>query len=690
MTELASHTKPEATLPPQLRALEAALRLLHATGDALGAIPATQLDLRGAARALERAVGATLDAYDLRRDPLAASRDALSAIDEARPVVRQAEGRIEGLEPIVTWLDRAHGWLLVAEDHYARFPAAGAPARALVVAGQVPELFRIDRTSITPRYRVADPLAPPPPPPEPVDASLPPAARVALVKERAERARSEARERQSARARAREARRLASEEPEVEPLPGFVKGSFAALSPEAFIEKRARELFEEVALCGVQRKPLLGDAWRDADTIDRRMLRAVDAFVGLGPVAIAALERLAIDTPAKDPSRGFALAFIAGCIEGRDGLAAVERVVRHLDPADPEVAELVGGALKLVPHPGLEPMLRAWLSDEDPAFGPIAIDVLGYRGLANEADFTAAFARSDAAMLVPALRWAALGPMEHRMLARGVVEALRETRDPKLAQAIAWAFVLGGLGAGVDEVARWLGGPNEAAVLLPMAVSGEREHALALVELVGRAPTEENLLALGFAGPAEALPVLVATLSKREVSPEAKLAAAFALQRITGYEPFEDVDLPPEKLDVEGPADPPGLPDDKPRLAKQLSDARDRPDDGAPDRMRLPSTRPHVWEAYLRQEGARYAKERRHRRGRPYTAAIVFEELDGYAVTPAERRLLHAELVVQTGEHLRFDPHDFVAVQEASLRAWAPIAHRASSQPGAYTRGRRR
>ena len=141
---------------------------------------------------------------------------------------------------------------------------------------------------------------------------------------------------------------------------------------------------------------------------------------------------------------------------------------------------------------------------------------------------------------------------------------------------------------------------------------------------------------------------------------------------------------------VTEPADPPGLPDEKPRLAKQLSDARDRPDDGAPDRMRLPSTRAPVWEAYLRGEGARYTKERRHRRGRPYTAAIVFEELDSYAVTPAERRILHHELVVQTGEHLRFDPHDFVAVQEASLRAWAPVAHRASSQPGAYTRGRRR
>ena len=41
-----------------------------------------------------------------------------------------------------------------------------------------------------------------------------------------------------------------------------------------------------------------------------------------------------------------------------------------------------------------------------------------------------------------------------------------------------------------------------------------------------------------------------------------------------------------------------------------------------------------------------------------------------------ERRWLMRELVVRTGQFVRFDPHDFVAVQEEALAAWAPIAQR--------------
>jgi len=39
---------------------------------------------------------------------------------------------------------------------------------------------------------------------------------------------------------------------------------------------------------------------------------------------------------------------------------------------------------------------------------------------------------------------------------------------------------------------------------------------------------------------------------------------------------------------------------------------------------------------------------------------------------------------------VRFDPHDFVPVQEEALRAWHPIASRTSSTPGRWTRPYRR
>jgi hypothetical protein len=65
---------------------------------------------------------------------------------------------------------------------------------------------------------------------------------------------------------------------------------------------------------------------------------------------------------------------------------------------------------------------------------------------------------------------------------------------------------------------------------------------------------------------------------------------------------------------------------------------------------------------------------------------VSLSELDAGPCTPAERRLLQRELVVRTGSFVRFDPHDLVVVQEEALRAWQPIARRASATPGRWTR----
>jgi hypothetical protein len=46
--------------------------------------------------------------------------------------------------------------------------------------------------------------------------------------------------------------------------------------------------------------------------------------------------------------------------------------------------------------------------------------------------------------------------------------------------------------------------------------------------------------------------------------------------------------------------------------------------------------------------------------------------------------------VIRTGAFVRLDPLDFVVVQEEALRAWEPIAARASSSPGAWYRPARR
>ena len=80
----------------------------------------------------------------------------------------------------------------------------------------------------------------------------------------------------------------------------------------------------------------------------------------------------------------------------------------------------------------------------------------------------------------------------------------------------------------------------------------------------------------------------------------------------------------------------------------------------------------------------------KYRRGSLYTPTVSLWELDAWPVTPVERRWLQRELVVRTGHFVRFDPHDFVAVQELALQAWAPIAQRMSGNAGSFTRPMRR
>ncbi|HTJ82236.1 MAG TPA: hypothetical protein VL400_10960 [Polyangiaceae bacterium] len=674
-------------IPKHVRAMEIALRTLHLTGAALATLPATTFDLRPAARALEVAITSTLDAYDARRDPLAATRDAMTALDEAKAIVSRASTELEGIDPLPKWVERARGWLAVAEAAFVRTPTFAAPTREIVASVEEPPLFRIDRPCLGPVIEVAPPRAAAPPPASPLSLEgLSPSEKMAAVREHAARARASAAEKREAREASRLERAAARRKPEEEPPPGFVAGKHVALDRDALVVRRGRELFEEVVIGGLHRTPLIGDAWRTMDVVDKRIWRAIDALAALGPRAIGQIERLVVDAPAKDPARGFALAAIGGSFEGRDMLAAAERAYRFLGPADPEVARHVGAALRLTRHPDLPVMLRTWLEDDDASVRALAIDVLGHRGLATEEELGAALRSASLDVVAAAVPWATLARNPEL---RGAIDAHRDTDHDGLARAIGWALVMGGAQDGADRLAAMLETERETFALLPLAIAGEREHAARLVGLVQKKATSERIVALGYAGPREAIPALITVLSDREAAPDAKIAAAFALQRITGAEVYDDVDLPPEKLEAETPEDPAGLPDAKPPLRKRLS-PRDQPSDGSPDRMKLPPPRPEPWQTYFEAEGHRFQGAGRFRRGQPYTPASSLLELDGYRITPDERRIAFRELVIKTGQVVPFDPLDYVATQERALDAWAPIAERASSQPGAWGRAQRR
>jgi hypothetical protein len=190
--------------------------------------------------------------------------------------------------------------------------------------------------------------------------------------------------------------------------------------------------------------------------------------------------------------------------------------------------------------------------------------------------------------------------------------------------------------------------------------------------------------AVGWAGLTESIPALMELL--RHEDPVVQLSAAYALDRITGARLYEDVEVSPEAImvpDVEEPAV--GEPSAEPRrLAQAVSDPRDRPSEGANETARQPTVRVELWQAYFAEKGPDYRPNTKYRRGSPYTPTVSLWELDAWPLTPGERRWLMRELVVRTGHFVRFDPHDFVAVQEEALSAWAPIAQRMSGSPGAW------
>ncbi|MBI4700859.1 MAG: hypothetical protein HY744_06800 [Deltaproteobacteria bacterium] len=672
---------------PSLAALERAHGHVHLAARALEAAPPGPADTRPAARALEAATAAIYDAIDLRDDRLAATRRAAAELDRGRGALDLAVALDPVLAPPCEALRRAAASLAEAEPHLARRPPELPLGTEILRASRdTPRLHRLARPSLAPVWRVPDPTAPPPvaPAPPPVartHAEL--AAAVAALRSQADEKLRAAEARRAANKKRRAAR--AAPELVAEPPPGFCPPPWPSLAPAGFVRAKARECFEELAMLGVQRAPVPGEPWRSVRVLEARLLAAIDALASLGGEALAAIEPLVRDAPAKDPSRGFAAALVLGCCEGRDALGVVDRLLRWMGPSDPEVARAFAGALALAPHPGLGSWLRVLCADPLPACRAIAVEILAYRELATTAELAGAAldpAPAVAAAALPPLGLAR-GPELDELCAHGWRHADASVREA------AWkAGLLGGAARVLEALRAELGGPLAARAALPLAVGGDERDAADLLARTRHQPRAGLVAALGWAGLPEAVPLLVELLGHRD--PELQLGAAEALDRLTGARLYEQVEVPPEQIEVPEVPEP-GLGEPKPpRLARLVSDPRDLPADGANDTVVRPSSDPAIWLAWWRENEERFARDARYRRGRPYSPLVSLWEMDVLDLSIAERRWLQIELVVRTGGHVRFDPHDFVAVQEQALAAWQPVAERAATAPGSWSRPGRR
>ncbi|WP_437819251.1 hypothetical protein [Sorangium sp. So ce1078] len=644
-------------------------------------------DLVGPARALERALGAIYDAFDGRADRITAVRVAMAEIDSAAVAAGGAAGLDAGLEAVGELLRSARGWLERAEARLATVPPAPPLDPPPILASRDrPRLHAVPRASLVPRIKV-----PEPPPAELVAKPPPPIARPRTFEEL--KAAVEALKKQApapgalpgaAAARPAPERR---DEPAARPAPpGFAKEVGAAIDDLAFLRTRTRECFEEVAMVGMQRAPLLGDPFRGALILERRMLAAIDVIAAIGAPALEHVPRLVAEAPVKDPSLAFASAMVLGCFAGRDALAAAELALLRSD-RDRAFIDEIGAALKLVPHELLPLALRGLLREPEPLVRAMAIDVLAYRGLATEDELVAAAADEAAPVAARALHHLACGPSQR--LPELIQRALA-AEDPALREAAWTAMALSDHPHASIALRGALEEPEDGdAAALLLAIAGDEADARHLVARAFEAQRRGLIAAVGWTGAASAVPLLI-DLLERDGDKEVKLAAAYALERITGAEMWEEVEVEDEEIAVADPPDPDVGEPRELKLAQLVSDPRDLPPAPAPEVVEQPTVDAARWRAFWMERCQGWDLGARYRRGRPYTPEVALDELDAGRVTPAERRHLQRELIVRTGHFVRFDPHDFVVAQEEAIAAWRPLAVRASGAPGRWTRPRRR
>jgi hypothetical protein len=631
-----------------------------------------EIDLVQVARSVERCLGALYDAADGRRDPQAAITEALS---EAVAAAAGVEARRGSLATLGESLERARKLLADAAEALAREPEQPVLAHAELKASLgLPRLHSVARVALVPKLRVAAPA---------------PAAEAPAYEPLPSPKTYEELETFGARAKAHVAAHLAR-----------VLGKGEARSLRAplekptgerrFVARWARECFEEIAMLGSQRRPLLGDDWRLSSVLEQRMLWALDAFAALGAPALCEIEALVLDAPAVDPPRTFAAGLLLGSVDGRDTLGMAERIARAAS-GDPDTLRCFGDALLLAPHPTLDGMLRSWLGDADPAYREVAARVLSRSQPGGEQPRAAATPKDLHAMLDdrPEIARHAMLPLA---LARDpVVEGrLRDALDSPHAplRHAAWrALAVRSRRDAVERLRLELGGAHgdEAAALL--AAVGSREDARRVCDRALRTPTPASLSALGTTGSIGVVSELMELL--RHDDEEVTLAAAAALERITGADLRRKVKMAPEKLDAPELPEPPtggfeGASPPPRDLGRLASDPRFAPTEGSDDEVELAPPDHAVWRAWWDENRARFEPEKRYRRGELFTPAVAWRELDGPMLAFADRRRVAHELTALLGDDAGFAADAFVVQQQQALARWRPLAEKRSAVSGGW------
>jgi uncharacterized protein (TIGR02270 family) len=174
--------------------------------------------------------------------------------------------------------------------------------------------------------------------------------------------------------------------------------------------------------------------------------------------------------------------------------------------------------------------------------------------------------------------------------------------------------------------------------VLALGVGGDHTAVNVLTDLAkSDKVSDDALLALGMLGDLRS----VSTIFNCLVNPERAMAAAIALQTITGAALIEDTFIP-EKVD----------PDELfPEERKKYEETGEAPKraDGKPfgSNVTQLSVNPATWRAWLSENKARFDPKLRYRHGQPLSPAAALEALEDEHTPNRVRALICEELVVR-------------------------------------------
>jgi hypothetical protein len=461
--------------------------------------------------------------------------------------------------------------------------------------------------------------------------------------------------------------------------PGFSKDPLPALTHEQWVEFHARDCFGDVVALLPQRVSQQGEMWSLAEVIEQRLAANLDALAALGDAGYRSVDHLCRTALVVDPALCGGLALVAASVASRDLLSLCERMLLSWE-TDDAMWLSVADAWKLSPSPWLGAACERYLVSPDPRKRALAVNVLGYRWWLKPADVNRLL--NDRALSQRSvLEHLHVLPLQerHDCLRQAYSESASRFGTPELW----WAGALSGYHptSSILEQALPTDATGEAALLV--ALCGERQHAETLLEMFTQNPTPDLARALGWAGLGSSIPILIEALTSAD--PSFKSAVAMALERITAAGLYEEVEIPPEQ----------GMAPDVPEpefeassvsLATQLGDNRQGVPEGSPDTVVLPATSRETWLAYWQDNAARFSPGVRYRCGLPASPEGFVDELAGALRTPRDRSLLHRELIMRTGQRVRFDPHQWASEQHEAIEEWRSVARSCAVQPGTWFR----